>query len=96
MTHQAYYGDIFSEKMNWTPSGKIKITQLLSYTDYFNQNSEGISWGRYEEFGPQAANTDAVPYNEFHKTKRLTGALIGKFDISNNQDILVKGIYAAE
>ena len=89
-THQAYYGDIFSEKANWTVSNKIKITQLLSYTDYFNQNSEGISLGRYEEFGPQAANTDAVPYNEFHKTKRLTGALIGKFDISNNQDILVK------
>jgi iron complex outermembrane receptor protein len=88
--HQAYYGDIFSEKANWTISSKIKITQLLSYTDYFNQNSEGISWGRYEEYGPRAANTDAVPYNEFHKTKRLTGALIGKFAISNNQDILVK------
>jgi iron complex outermembrane receptor protein len=89
-THQAYYGDIFSEKATWTASSKIKITQLLSYTDYFNQNSEGISFGRYEEFGPQAANTDAVPYNEFHKTKRLTGALIGKFDISKNQDLLVK------
>jgi iron complex outermembrane receptor protein len=89
--HQAYYGDIFSEKMNWNPSGKIKITQLLSYTDYFNQNSEGISMERYEEFGPRAANTDAVPYNEFHKTKRLTGALIGKFDLCKNQDILVKG-----
>ena len=90
-THQSYYGDIFSEKATWTASDKVKITQLLSYTDYFNQNSEGISLGRYQEFGPQAENTDAVPYNEFHKTKRLTGALIGKFDISNNQDLLVKG-----
>jgi iron complex outermembrane receptor protein len=89
-THQSYYGDIFSEKATWTASPKIKITQLLSYTDYFNQNSEGINLGRYDTVGHTAANTDAVPYNEFHKTKRLTGALIGKFDISKNQDLLVK------
>ena len=89
--HQSYYGDIFSEKLNWTPSGKIRITQLLSYTDYFNQNSEGINLGRYDTVGHQAANTDAIPYNEFHKTKRLTGALIGKFDLCKNQDIQVKG-----
>jgi iron complex outermembrane receptor protein len=89
-THQAYYGDIFSEKATWTASPKIKITQLLSYTDFFNQNSEGINLGRYDTVGHTAANTDAVPYNEFHKTKRLTGALIGKFDISKNQDLLVK------
>jgi iron complex outermembrane receptor protein len=91
--HQAYYGDLFSEKMNWTPSSKIKITQLLTYTNYFNQNSEGISLGRYNDFGPTAANTDAIPYNEFHKTQRLTGALIGKFDLGQNQDLLLKGFF---
>jgi len=89
--HQSFMADNFSEKLNWTPSDKIKITQLVSYTDYFNQNSEGINLYRYETYGPRAANTDAVPYNEFHETKRLTGALIGKFDISKNQDIQVKG-----
>ncbi|MCX6244340.1 MAG: TonB-dependent receptor [Bacteroidetes bacterium] len=88
--HQAFRGDIFNEKLNWTPTPKIKITQLLSYTNYFNQNSEGINLGRYDTVGPRAANTDAVPYNEFHKTQRLTGALLGKFDFCNNQDIQVK------
>ncbi len=91
--HQAYYGDIFSEKLNWTPSNKIKITQLLTYTGYFNQNSEGISLGRYDTIGHRAANTDAIPYNEFHKTQRLTGALVGRFDICKNQDILLKGFF---
>lgn len=91
--HQAYYGDIFSEKLNWTPSNKIKFTQLLTYTDYFNQNSEGINLGRYDTVGHQAANTDAIPYNEFHKTQRLTGALLGKFDICKNQDIQLKGFF---
>jgi iron complex outermembrane recepter protein len=88
--HQAFKGNIFSEKLNWMPTNRIKITQLLTYTDYFNQNSEGINLGRYDTVGPRAANTDAVPYNEFHKTQRLTGGLIGRFDIHNNQDLQVK------
>jgi iron complex outermembrane recepter protein len=88
--HQAFRGDIFNEKINWTPSDKIKITQLLTYSSYFNQNSEGISYARFLDVGPRAANTDAIPFNEFHKTQRLTGALIGKFDFCKNQDIQVK------
>jgi iron complex outermembrane recepter protein len=88
--HQAFKGDIFNEKINWTPSNKIKITQILTYSDYFNQNSEGISYYRYLTNGPRAANTDAIPFNEFHKTQRLTGALIGKFDFCKNQDIQLK------
>jgi iron complex outermembrane recepter protein len=91
--HQAFRGDNFSEKLSWTPSNKVKITQLLSYTSYFNQNSEGINLGRYDTVGPTAANTDAIPFNEFHLTQRLTGALTGKFDVCKNQDILLKAYY---
>jgi iron complex outermembrane recepter protein len=88
--HQAFMGDVFNEKLNWTPSNTVKITQILSYTNYFNQNSEGINLGRYDTVGPQAANTDAIPFNEFQKTQRLTGALLGSFMIRNNQSIQVK------
>jgi len=89
--HQAYMGDNFSEKLTWTPSAKLKITQLLTYTSYFNQNSEGINLGRYDTVGHTAANTDAIRYNEFHKTQRLTGATTVKYDFARNQDITVKG-----
>ena len=89
--HQAYMSDNFSEKMNWTPSNKIKVTQLLTYTSYFNQNSEGINLSRYDTVGHTAANTDAVRYNEFHKTQRLTGAVIVNYNIAKNHDITVKG-----
>ena len=91
--HQAFRGDNFSEKLTWKPSSKVKITQLLTYTSYFNQNSEGINLGRYDTVGPKAANTDAIPYNEFHKTQRLTGASIFNFDLSKNQNIQVKGFF---
>ena len=89
--HQSFMADNFSEKLTWTPSAKFKITQLLTYTSYFNQNSEGINLGRYDTVGPTAANTDAVRYNEFHKTQRLTGATTLRYDFAKNQDILVKG-----
>lgn len=89
--HQSFMADNFSEKINWTPSDKIRITQILTYTNYFNQNSEGINLYRYETFGPRAANTDAVPYNEFHETGRLAGALLGTFKIRDNQEIAAKG-----
>ncbi len=91
--HQAFRGDNLSEKINWTPSDKIKITQILNYTSYFNQNSEGINWGRYDTVGPRSANTDAIRYNEFHLTQRLTGALIGKYNICKNQDITATGFF---
>ena len=91
--HQAFMGDNFSEKLNWKPTDKIKITQLLSYTKYFNQNSEGINLGRYDTVGPQAANTDAIPFNEFHLTKRLTGGTVGTFDLGKNQNLMVKGFF---
>ena len=89
--HQAYMADNLSEKLTWTPSKKIKVTQLLTYTSYFNQNSEGINLSRYDTVGHRAANTDAIRYNEFHKTQRLTGATIVRYDFAKNQDITVKG-----
>ncbi|MEI6853897.1 MAG: TonB-dependent receptor, partial [Bacteroidota bacterium] len=101
--HQAFMSDNFSEKLNWTPTDKIKITQTATYTNYFNQNSEGMNLARIRgeiTFGPQqnnmgwrASNNDAVPYNEFHKTQRLTTSLTGKFDVAKNQDITVKGFF---
>ncbi|MBU1717895.1 MAG: TonB-dependent receptor, partial [Bacteroidetes bacterium] len=89
--HQAFLGDNFSEKITWKPSEKITVTQLLTYTNYFNQNSEGINLDRYETFGPQAANTDAIPWNEFQQTKRLTGAGIVKYTVNEKQDFQLKG-----
>ncbi len=103
--HQAFIGDNFSEKLNWTPSSKVKILQTITYTNYFNQNSEGMNLDKIGiggsiidpiqalNTGWQASNNDAVPYNEFHLTQRLTGATIIKYDIAKNQDIQVKGFF---
>jgi iron complex outermembrane receptor protein len=101
--HQAFMGDNLSEKLNWMVSDKVKITQLLTYTNYFNQNSEGMNLARIQgkitdpiqalNTGWQASNNDAVPYNEFHKTQRLTGATTADIKIAKNQNLLLKGYF---
>ena len=102
--HQAFMGDNFSEKINWTPSAKIKVLQTITYTNYFNQNSEGMNLDKIgiggniiglqsNNTGWQASNNDAIPFNEFHLTQRLTGATTIKYDIAKNQDVLVKGFF---
>ena len=103
-SHQAFMGDNFSEKINWTPSDKIKIQQSVTYTNYFNQNSEGINLDKIgiggniiglqaNNTGWQASNNDAIPFNEFHLTQRLTGATTVKYNIAKNQDIILKGFF---
>jgi iron complex outermembrane recepter protein len=100
--HQAFMGDNFSEKLNWAASDKIKVTQLITYTRYFNQNSEGMNLDRIlgnitgiqsNNMGWQASNNDAVPYNEFHLTQRLTAATIFKYDFAKDQNLTLKGFY---
>ena len=91
--HQDFFGNNVNEKINWTPTNKVKITQFITYTDYFNQNAEGVNLYRLATLGPQAPNIDALPYNEFQRTQRLTAAVTGKFDINNKQDIQLKGFF---
>ncbi len=102
--HQAFMGDNFSEKINWTLNDKVKVLQTLTYTNYFNQNSEGMNLDRIgiggtilgiqaSNMGWQASNNDAIPFNEFHLTQRLTGATTIKYDFAKNQNITLKGFF---
>ncbi len=83
--HQAFWGNILYEKINFYPTRKIKITQILSHSDYFNQNPEGLNLQQLNN--PLQANPDACPFNEYQKTNRTTIGLVGKYKISERQDI---------
>jgi len=83
--HQAFWGNNLYEKINFYPSKKIKITQIVSHSDYFQQNPEGLDLQQLQE-NPKQANPDARPFNEYQKTNRTTLGLIGRFTINKNQD----------
>lgn len=82
--HQAFWGNKLYEKINFKPSPRINITQILSYTDFFHQNPEGLNLEQFNNL--KQANPDVNPFNEYQKTKRTTLGFNGNFAFSKLHD----------
>ena len=89
--HQAFWGNNLYEKLNFTPSEKLKLTQIISHTDYFHQNPEGLNLSQLNN--PKQANPDANPFNEYQKTNRTTWGLTGNYKINDFQSIKAYAYY---
>lgn len=85
--HQAFWGNNLYEKINFTPSSKLTITQIVAHTDYFQQNPEGLTLDQLNN--PRQANPDANPFNEYQKTNRNTLGLHGTYRFDSHQDLQV-------
>lgn len=83
--HQAFWGNKLYEKVNFHPTTKLSFTQIISHTDYFQQNPEGLSIGQLDN--PLQANPDARPFNEYQKTNRTTIGFTGTYKFSEKQDV---------
>lgn len=83
--HQAFRGNKFYEKINFNPSKRLSVTQIISYTDYFQQNPEGLNIGQFDNL--RQANPDANPFNEYQKTNRTTIGFHAKYEFSKFHDI---------
>jgi iron complex outermembrane recepter protein len=90
--HQAFWSNKLYEKINYNPSDKLAITQIVSHTDYFQQNPEGLNLQQLEENRKQA-NPDANPFNEYQKTNRTTLGLVGSYKINEMHDFEVSPFY---
>jgi iron complex outermembrane receptor protein len=84
--HTSFYGNNFSEKLKWNVNPKLKITQLLTVSQYFNQNAEGLNIDQVNE-NPKQSNPDAIPCNEYQYTMRITNGFTGQYLLNKNQDI---------
>lgn len=83
--HQAFIGNKLYEKINFNPSKKLSVTQIISYSDYFQQNPEGLNIGQFDNL--RQANPDANPFNEYQKTNRITLGFHSKYAFSDLHDI---------
>jgi iron complex outermembrane receptor protein len=83
--HQAFRSNKFSEKVSVSPSDKLSLTQIMTYTDYFQQNPEGLNLSQFDNL--RQSNPDARPFNEYQKTIRTTAGLSGKYKINSLNDI---------
>jgi iron complex outermembrane recepter protein len=83
--HQAFWSNKFYEKINFHPSEKLSVTQVLSHTDYFQQNPEGLNLGQFDNL--RQANPDARPFNEYQKTNRTTFGAHATAEFSSLHDL---------
>jgi iron complex outermembrane recepter protein len=88
--HTGFWGDNLSEKINWTTNDKFSLTQIFMSTDFFNQNAEGLSIDQVNQ-DPKQANPDAIPFNEYQKTNRITNGLSGMVKFSDMHDLQFTG-----
>ncbi len=82
--HSAFHGDNVYLKTHWRASAAFELTPLLGYTEYFNQNAEGLNltWLAQDR---RMANPDALTYNEYQTTRRLLGGLVGRIALGGGQ-----------
>ncbi len=95
--HTQFDGFNLYGKGRWTPSSDTQVTAVVAGTHYFNQNAEGLNlaWtdlGQGVEWARQA-NPDALTYNEYQDTSRITTGVSGKTRIAEGQDLSFAGYY---
>jgi iron complex outermembrane receptor protein len=68
-------------KLNFDLGGGSRLTTVLAGTTYFNQNAEGLNIDQVHE-DPRQPNPDALTYNEYQRTRRITLGVTGRFSLS--------------
>jgi iron complex outermembrane recepter protein len=88
--HTAFSSRNAYEKIQWAQSDAVHLTQILGWTDYFDENAEGLNIDQVRE-NPRQANPDAEKYNEFYNTNRLYTGIIGQFEVARNMELQCVG-----
>ena len=90
--HTHYQGDNFYAKANFLPSSSFKITPILNYIDVYHENPEGLNLDQYAR-DPKLPNDDAIPFNEYLETKRLSTGIVGQWNSSNQHVVDFNAFY---
>ena len=73
-------------KLQWRPLPELRLKATLAGTTFFNQNAEGLNHEQVQQ-DPRQPNPDALTYNEYQRTRRLTLGLLGQYQIGAFQDV---------
>jgi iron complex outermembrane recepter protein len=82
--HTAFRALNLYGKFSWKLGHNGKLTAILAGTNYFNENAEGLNQSQLID--PRQPNPDALKFNEYQRTRRVTVGLTGQFQVSNNQE----------
>ncbi len=84
--HTAFHGDNLFAKAHWAPTAALHLTPILWYTNFYNQNAEGLNltWLAQDR---RQANPDALTFNEYIQTRRVTGGVVGEYTLAPDQTL---------
>ncbi|MCX7975243.1 MAG: TonB-dependent receptor [Candidatus Aminicenantes bacterium] len=94
--HSAYNADNLWGKFSFNLSPKIKIRAITGWTNFFNENPEGLNlaWFMADvKTLRRRANPDAYTFNEYQRTKRLTNAVVMAIKFSDSLDLNTSSYY---
>jgi iron complex outermembrane recepter protein len=83
--HTAFRALNLYGKFSWKLGRSGRLTAIVGGTNYFNENAEGLNISQLNN--PRQPNPDALTFNEYQRTRRVTTGLTGEFQISDNQDL---------
>jgi iron complex outermembrane receptor protein len=86
--HTAFWSNNLYGKLKWQASPRFNLTAMVSGTGFFNENAEGLNNAWLLE-DRRMANPDAITYNEFQKTRRVTTGINGLWNLSEQSAIFL-------
>jgi iron complex outermembrane receptor protein len=92
----AYKADKARGKFVLDVNPKVKLTAVLGWTDFWNQNPEGLnlSWFSADpKTLRRQANPDSASMNEYQKTRRGTGGVTAVVGLAENLDLTATAYY---
>jgi iron complex outermembrane receptor protein len=94
--HTKYWADNFYGKFHLKASPAVKLTAILGWTDFFNENAEGLNLDWFSADPSvlrRKANPDSYKFNEYQRTSRLTSGLVGTISLDANWDLGLTGYF---
>ena len=84
--HTHFWGNNFYGKAIYSPADEIQITPIFGYTHVYHENPEGINLAYYQR-DPKLPNDDAIPFNEYLETERVTHGAKGHFALTEQHEV---------
>jgi iron complex outermembrane recepter protein len=84
--HSGFQANNVYGKINWQPTEKLQLIQIVGWTYYYNENAEGLNIDQVNK-DLRLPNDDAIPMNEFQETNRVFGGVVGNYKINDLQDL---------
>jgi iron complex outermembrane receptor protein len=85
--HTAYWGDNGYGRVSGNLTSRLRLDAYLMGTGFFNQNAEGLNLAWIQQSGYRIPNPDALTFNEYQRTLRLTTGFAGQWQASDNQHL---------